>query len=148
MAVGYAVNSDVCLAVSYSGRGLFNALNGELLSRDDTEPEDSWLMSIPFRARGIGVLSDAEINLAGIYGGGLATITSNRWSIEVVSVDWPDHIVFLQPPGINAVILENSMGCGRIDVTEEFRACGFSETGKSLVVATSNYLEFYAQLEP
>jgi hypothetical protein len=147
-AVGYAPGSDVVLVVSHDGRGVFNALSGERLARESGQPHSSWFSEIPYRARGIGPLSDRSLQLSGLHGGGLPTVTGDGWSVEVVPVDWPDHIVFLQPPNRCVLVEDRSAGCTRIDVTEQLRAVGFSETGRSLVVATSSDITFYVRAEP
>jgi hypothetical protein len=148
MAVGFAELSDLLLAVSHSGRGLFDARSGKRLARDDSEPGAGWLKEVPYEATAIGVLGGATVRLAGILGGGLARITADGWHLEVTPVDWPNHIVFVEPPGASIFVPERSSSCGRVDVTEDLRAIGFSQTGNSFVVATSSDLRFYARTEP
>jgi hypothetical protein len=147
LAVGFAPRSDLLLAVSQSGRGLFDAQSAKCLARDDSEPGADWLSQVPYAATAIGVLGSATISLAGILGGGLARVTTDGWHLEVVSVDWPNHILFLEPPAASIFIPERSSSCGRIDVTENLRAAGFSPTGNSFVVATSSDLTFYIRAE-
>ncbi|HUL92604.1 MAG TPA: hypothetical protein VLV56_09670 [Burkholderiales bacterium] len=147
-AVGYAEGSDTLLVVSHDGRGVFDALSGERLARESNPPHVSWFSEIPYRAQGIGPLSGRSIQLSGLHGGGLPTVTRDGWSVEVLPIDWPDRIVFLQPPLMSVMIEGRGAGCARIDVTEEMRAAGFSETGQSFVIATSNDISFYVRAEP
>ena len=123
--MGFAERSDFLLAVSHDGRGLFDALSGKRLARDDSALSSAWLKEVPYEATGIGVLGSAVVRLGGVLGGGLARITRDGWHLELIPVDWPNHTVFLEPPGSSILVTERSSSCSRIDVTEELRALRF-----------------------
>lgn len=144
LAVGYAASSDDLLVVSSQGRGLFDCLSGERIARDDAdnyENPDSSEMTAP----GIGKLATHAISVAGIHGGGMAKGSADGWSLDVVQLPWPVHFVFLTS-GFKH-FLDASAQVTKICTDEpcEFRAAGFSPTGKSFVIATSGELTIYSR---
>jgi hypothetical protein len=146
LAVGFAESSDDLLVVSSQGRGLFDCLSGNRIARDDAdsyENADSTEMTVP----GIGKHEKCAIPVAGIHGGGLATGSKDGWSIEVVQLPWPIHVVFLTS-GFKH-FLDASAQVTKIFTDEpcEYRAAGFSPTGKSFVIATSGELTIYSRVE-
>lgn len=145
-AVGFGSGLDLILVVSHDGRGIFNSLIGELIARDEKPPAKSWFSEVPYQAIGIGPLEGQSIPLAGIHGRGLLRFTRSGWSLDVICLDWPDNVVFLQPPMKDILIENQSQGCVRIDEPEEIRAVGFSETGQSFIIATSSDITFYARV--
>lgn len=145
LAVGYAASSDDLLVVSSQGRGIFDCLSGERIARDDAdnyENPDSSEMTAP----GIGKLAACVISVAGIHGGGLANGSADGWSLDVVQLPWPIHVVFLTS-GFKH-FLDASAKVTKLCTDEpcEFRAAGFSPTGKSFVIATSGELTIYSRV--
>ena len=70
--VGFGAESDLLLAVSSQGRGVFDCLTGERIARDRND-DDSYHYCSLLRANGIGPLDGQSVSLAGLYGGGLAS---------------------------------------------------------------------------
>jgi hypothetical protein len=82
--VGFARGSDLLLVVSSNGRGVFDCATGERIARDRTVPDaDSadWQDCFELEAQGIGPLKGQIIRTAGLFGGGLPSITRDGWSV-------------------------------------------------------------------
>ncbi len=137
---------ELVIAVSWSGRGVFDALSGELLARDRTELSQPWFDELSLRVDGIGPLARHGVSVAGLWGGGLRRMTGDHWTVAVHAPDWPEEMVVLQPPGKEILSPNHASGCVVIDrPVTELRAVGFSESGRVLVEATSSSLRLYAR---
>ena len=141
-AIGYAPESDLLLAVSHQGRGLFNCRTGDRIARDY---ETTWdgLDQRRLVSPGIDVLSDTTFRLAGLHGGGLPLISPDGWCLHVVPLPWPEHFVFLSEARNSNQFAQWLKIAG--DFPGEFRACGFSETGDSFVIAASSDLLIFTR---
>lgn len=141
-----ATGQELVIAVSWSGRGVFDALTGELMARDRTDLYASWFDELSLQVAGIGPLDDVQVPVAGLWGGGLRRMTPDLWTVEVVAPDWPEPMVVLQPPGQQIAIEDQASGCVVIDrPITELRAVGFSASGRVLVEATASDLRLYAR---
>ena len=127
--VGYAPASDLLLVHSANGRGIFDCITAERLARDDEEPMDT---SDPIRltAQGFGPLDGQSIRMAGLFGGALPLTTTDHHRLEEHSPDWPNRAILLVKPDRSKTPAGDDGEC-------ELRAFGFSETGRSFVIATS-----------
>jgi hypothetical protein len=90
---------------------------------------------------GIGPLEGKRIRLAGLHGGGLLNCGREGWWVEALAIDWPDVNLLLVEPWQS--IFRESARFAKLAVAREVRAFGFSETGASLVLATSSDLTVY-----
>lgn len=143
--VGYVSGTDFLLVVSSQGRGLFDCLAGEKIARD---PEDTWdgLNQTLLISPGIGPYAQSTIRLAGLHGGGLPRTTHDGWGMQYIPLPWPCHFIYLTLPWKRDsfdewIKIATDGAC-------EFRACGFSETGRSFVIATSCDLTIYSRELP
>jgi hypothetical protein len=136
--VGYAAGTDLLLVLSSQGRGVFDCISGEKVARDYAEAHD-FFDPIRLTAVGFGPLSGQTGHMAGLFGGGLPLTTLDGWGLEVQARVWPTHTVFLSAPGTREPV------CIGEDGACEMRACGFSETGRSFVIATSCDLTIFAR---
>jgi hypothetical protein len=144
--IGYVPASDLLLAVTYSGRGLFDCTSGQRVVRDHTPPEEGeWYDDTGLLARGIGPADRQLIRLAGLHGGGLPRCARDGWSLELVAPDWPLQSIIIQPPGRCVLIERFAAGCAKIEEDHEIRAFGFSDTGRSFVVAVPHSLMIYSR---
>lgn len=141
LEVGFAPDSDLLLVVSSQGRGLIDCLSGERIARDYEPPDDAWYDEGHLRARGIGPLQSEWIRLAGLHGGGLLTIQRDGWSVESIPLDWPQTCLLLVPP--RSDIYDPKGRFTKLAVEYSPIAFGFSETGASLVFATSSDLTIF-----
>ncbi|WP_435020278.1 hypothetical protein TA3x_001741 [Tundrisphaera sp. TA3] len=137
--VGYAAGSDLLLVLSSQGRGVFDCLTGVKVARDDDEAHD-FFDPIRLTAIGIGPLDGHVVRVVGLFGGGLPLTTCDGWRMRVQAREWPTQSVYLVAPDSDQEI------CIGDDGACEWRACGFSETGRSFVIATSCGLMIFARL--
>jgi hypothetical protein len=145
--VGYAENSDLLLVLSHNGRGIFDCLTGERVARAYEEAHD-FFDPIRLLAQGFGPLEGQSIRMAGLFGGGLPRSTKDQWFLEEVAPAWPTRSILLKPPSVQAadgklfrheaVVIGDDGAC-------ELRAFGFSETGRSLVIAISCDLTIFVR---
>ena len=143
-AVGFDRDSELLLVVSSAGRGVIDCQTGMKVARDTNEYyEDGQKLE----AEGVGPLDGKTIRVSGLCGGGLSTCTSDGWSVEVVTLDWPVHYLLLLEP--YSTLYDSLRGqpkrFHKISSESEVRAFGFSSTGKSLVVATSSEAVVFAR---
>jgi hypothetical protein len=145
--VGYSESTDLLLVISSEGRSLFDCLSGTCMAKDHEVPGTNMIWYEPARliALGINALSDQFVRLAGWHGGGLPRFTKDGWSLELVSPDWPNTSIIISPPYKSVFIDSNSEGCVKIAEDYEIRAYGFSETGRSFVIAKSHALEIFSR---
>jgi hypothetical protein len=134
--VGFEVDSDLLLVVSSQGRAVIDCVTGERVARDRTEPDDSWYDQRRLLAMGIGPLDRKTIRLAGLNGGGLLQGGKQGWSVDTLPLDWPHFSLLLVEPWKS--IYQSSARFTKLAVIRELRAFGFSDTGASLVIATSS----------
>jgi hypothetical protein len=141
-AVGFDRHSDQLLVVSSQGRGVVDCISGQKLARDDEEYFEG---EEHLEAKGIGPLTGKLIHMAGLHGGGLPIVTEDRWTLEVLTLDWPTKEVFLFEPGswLYGSLYSKPDNFAKLASESEVRACGFSHTGRSLVIATSSELTIY-----
>lgn len=135
--VGYAAGGDLLLVHSAQGRGVFDAVAGSRLARDDEEPMDAF-DRVRLTAPGFDAIEGEDVRMAGLFGGGLAWTTLDGYRLEEHSPAWPRRGVVLITPGRVRTLVFEDGAC-------ELRAFGFSETGRSFVVATSCELGLFAR---
>ncbi len=146
--IGYDRGTDLLLAVSESGRGLFDCRIGQRIARNSTAAaEGSWYQPIKLLAEGIDVIAKHTISLAGLHGGGLPLFAEDGWSLQPVAPDWPRAKIILCPSFRSALSEQHGGGCVCVGEDYEFRAYGFSETGLSFVIATSSTLKIFTRSE-
>jgi hypothetical protein len=92
-------------------------------------------------AQGIGPLEGQTIRLAGLHGGGLLRCGQQGWTVEELPLDWPDVSLLLVEPWQSIYV--DSAHFTKLAVEREVRAFGFSETGRSLVLATGSDVAVY-----
>lgn len=144
--VGYVPGTDMLLAVSSSGRGLFDCLTGQRIARDYTPPDEGhWYDETGLLAQGIGPVEQQIIRLAGLHGGGLPWSNREGWSLERIAPDWPLESIVIQPAGCSVLVERFAEGCAKIEEDHEIRAFGFSDTGRTFVIALSHSLVIHLQ---
>jgi hypothetical protein len=139
--VGFSDDSDLLLVVSWNGRGVFDCRSGERVARDPTPPDESWYYGRQWTTIGIGPLAGREIRLSGLRGGGLSRCGRDGWLIEAVTLDWPVQSLLLMDPW--GSIYDGSTRITKLMLESEVRAFGFSDTGDTLIIATSSDLTIY-----
>jgi hypothetical protein len=143
-SVGFDRESENLLVVSSQGRGVIDCLTGEKVARDD---EEFYENETSLEAQGIGILSDRTIRMAGLFGGGLPSITEDGWQLECITLKWPEQMLILLPPSSH---LYGSV-TGHPDLMTKIfedsciRAYGFSYTGRAFIVATTSDVTVFAR---
>jgi hypothetical protein len=140
--VGFADDTDLLLVVSSRGRGVFNCCSGQIVARDQAEPDDGWYDERRLRALGIGSLEGRMISLSGLHGGGLLNSGRDGWWVDAITLDWPNVSLLLGGPW--GWIYDGKTPFVKLAVEREVRAFGFSDTGETFVLATSSEVRIFA----
>lgn len=142
ISIGYAPGTDLLLVVSHAGRSVFNCATNEKVARDRNEVDDYMLVS----QQGIGPLEGQVIQTASRYNGCL-NHRWNDWSLEQVFPNWPFSSIILEPSGCDLFDNHNWQQCIKVaphSGEDDIVTFGFSDTGKSFVVAMSHTLEIFS----
>ncbi|TMR93781.1 hypothetical protein [Nonomuraea basaltis] len=155
LGIGFAVHPesrrDLVMVVSNDGHGLFDAVTGEKIARDrDPDPDTSTPDASPdLTCPGLGPIAGTRVHIAGLFGGGLHSTTSDGWGLDVVSPEWPNDRALLSAGGD---IYKDPPGQGWWHIFHSdystFRAAGFSPSGLTLAVATSSDLTLWTRPTP
>jgi len=143
-SIGFDRESELLLIVSSTGRGVVDCLSGQRVARDDSEyyEDERYLEAV-----GIGPLRGKILRVSGLHGGGLPTTTDDGWSVELITLDWPAYEILLLEPF--ASLYDSLRGkpsrFHKIGHELELRACGFSYSGHSFVVATPSDITIYGR---
>ena len=141
-SVGFAPNTELLLMVSAQGREVFDLETGDVVSHD---PEPYIGERVQLRAQGIGPLEDHIIHMSGALGGGLPLTTEDGWTIMSVFLEWPTRCLFMLPPDVDIMASEVDERFFKLGEDATIRAFGFSDSGKSLVIATSTDVTFWTR---
>ncbi|WP_426713551.1 hypothetical protein [Chromobacterium violaceum] len=143
--VGFDRNSELLLVVSSAGRGVIDCTTCAKLARDDAEYYDHEEF---LEADGIGPLSGTMVHMSGILGGGLPTTTQDRWSLEVITLEWTENNILLVEPycSIYDVLYNKPPKFKKIGRESELTACGFSFTGNTFIVASSSDITVFGRI--
>lgn len=133
-SVGYGDESDLLLVVSASGRGVFDCITGDRLARDHDESQPTREESIRLESPGIGPLEGRVIRVAGLNGGGMPLMATDGWHLAPLHLDFVTDVVILERPGAD-LLYRGPEGCWKVYEGEGIRACGFSPTGRTYVIA-------------
>ncbi|MET7385060.1 hypothetical protein ACFYPT_16325 [Streptomyces sp. NPDC005529] len=152
LGIGFATHPDdgrdLVMVVSSTGHGLFDAVNGEKIAREyDPGPEDETPDATPdLSCPGLGPIAGHRVHIAGLYGGGLHT-TTDGWALEVVAPACPNDRVLLSRDGGLPHAGAHGEQWWHIFHSHysEFRAAGFSPSGRTLAVATSSDLSLWTR---
>ncbi len=145
---GYAPNSDYLLVLSPQGEGIFDCVTGEKIARKyNNEDWYDELNQQTFAIKGFNILHDIEVVTCGLYGGdNLPKATNDGWQLEMLDPAPEDEPfqqfmvrrVYLVSPKGEKTFIGKDGAC-------ELRALGFSQTGNSLIIATSCELIIYSR---
>ena len=143
LEIGYFKDSDYLMILSSQGRGIFDCLTGEKIDRDNTNYYyDSWNPDTGIVA-GFGILEGKNVICGGFeHDNVLAQKTSDNWGIMIEKEkrpDWQNKIV-----DTDVLYLFNSDIKEKIEIDSTpygfDRGFGFSDSGKSFVLASSSDL--------
>ncbi|MFF4150790.1 hypothetical protein ACFYZU_11290 [Streptomyces sp. NPDC001651] len=153
VGIGFATHPgsghDLVLAVSHSGHGLFDAVTGERIARDeDPDPEDAYPDEVSgLSCPGLGPVAGLRVRIAGLFGGGLHATAEDGWALRVTGPARPHEHVLLSREGGSSHSGprgERSWHIYHADFSE-LRTAGFSPSGQTLAVATSSDLVLWTR---
>lgn len=136
--VGFGGDGELLLVLSWQGRGIFDCTTGRRVARDPRDDRTDWYGHDNLIARGFGPLEGQQVRLSGLWGGGLPNSTTDGWSVERVTLNWPIENLLLFEPDPRRRYTPDTRFHKLHKPTSEVRAFGFSFTGKTLVIATSS----------
>ncbi|MBB6053602.1 hypothetical protein [Armatimonas rosea] len=156
LGVGYAPGTDLLLVGSHDGLGVFDVLKGERIAREreaEGYPDESTLL-----LEGIGLLAGQRIRTAGLHGGGLPLGAGDGiWHLELEPAIYSgDYAPYRGKACWQIRLIDGRSWVGRegrhlktclLYQSFDFRATGFSETGKSFIIATSSDLWMFSREE-
>lgn len=147
-AVGFDRAGDTLLVTSSNGQSVVNAETGEIMYRNrDADGLDISAL----KGTRLDSPADERFDMAGLYGGGLRTMTDDGWNVEVIR-----GACVLHPVGASIHFLgpqwDSFAKDRRFHVLdrsgENIRAFGFSWTGLTLIVATPSTLTIWGRPAP
>lgn len=142
LAVGFAPGTELVLVVSSNGLGVFDGAG-----RKVARALDANLTGYPASVTGIGPLAGVDVPLMGCEGGSaLPRTTPDGWRLGVLEpaacagLWFAPPRVALEPPGLGCIRLARRF--------EEIRAAGFSDSGRTLVIAEQHTLHLFRAPAP
>ncbi len=147
-AVGFDRASETMLVTSSNGQSVINGATGDILYRNR---DDDGLDASALKGTRLDHPADERFDMAGLFGGGLRSVTDDGWSVERLG----KHCV-LHPAGASVHFLDAKWAAYNKDATfhlldrsgEEIRALGFSWTGRTLACATPSTLLIWNRPAP
>lgn len=145
LEIGFKDSSDLLLLVCHDRREVVNCQDGAIVTTETHDALGEWYDQANLMCSGIGPLCGDRIRIAGASGGGLALLTRDGWSIAPIYAQWWIPSVILRPPGESFFSEAKARNCVRIEIpaSDDFRTCGFSPTGRSLVAADAGELRVF-----
>lgn len=154
LAVGYAPGTDLLLVGSHDGLGVFDCLTGERLARDNAA--EGYPDAVTLELDGIGPLKGLRIRTAGLHGGGLPLGTADgAFGLDIQPAIFAGDFAQHRGKPCWDVRLDDTTSWvsreTRYTLTcliyhgFSLRAVGFSETGKTFVIAESHSLHMFVR---
>lgn len=131
--IGFSADERFVLVLGHAGRGLFDCQSGKRVARDNRD-DWSFLDDTTGLAQGIGPVEGQAVRVAGLMSGQALNDEVAGWRLSRAD---------------GGVAVEDGQGLRQmVEANEEVRACGFSDTGRLLVVATASDLTVLAAQPP
>ena len=127
--VGFASDSHFLVVVSELGRGVFDTITGDRVSRQEDDGTNGWFDDLRCAALGIGPVEGEWVPVAGLCGGQLPAATVDGWKVS--------------RNGSGVVLSHPEHATQHIRETEELRAFGFSPEGDCFVLAVIPDVHIY-----
>ena len=142
LGLGFSKDEQYLLVLSSQGRGVFNCLTREKVSRDNQE-DGSWYNSQQLTCQGIRQIENETINIAGLDGGGLRNSNDKGDCLNLVSPYWPKQEIILSTNWKHYLSEDDLKFNYKIWAGYEPRAYGFSPSGSIAIIAESSDLVIY-----
>lgn len=142
VAVGYGSGTsgtEWLLVLTHSGLGVVDCATGVTVARE-RESEPSLEEPYPVVVSGIGPIAGERIPVAGLWGGGLRSNSPDGWGLYRASPNWPTDCAVLCPPDSPDLDDPSKVTMLAKDLDPPIRALGFSDSGRSFVVASTELL--------
>lgn len=136
VAIGFGADTELLLVVTHSGLGVVDVPSGKVVARKIEVSDDDY-NDRPIVAKGIGPLQGQCVPLAGLWGGGLRTMSQDGWVIHRAAPNWPAECIVLCPPDHPEIEDYSTATMLLKDIEPPARALGFSDSGRSLAVANT-----------
>ena len=94
-------------------------------------------------SQGIGILSNEEIFVSGLHGGGLPIMNKSGERLLYMATEWPIIDIIFEPNFKSIYKEYEAKECFRIFHDFELRTYGFSYDGETFVIATSSEINIY-----
>lgn len=145
--VGFEVDSELLLVEWTDGKSIVDCVTGQRVAHDPEAaitPDEE----VRLESHGVGPLAEKIVRVCGLFGGGLPLMTLDGWTVELVHHHWP-HLasVVLVPRGLSIWEPTQIRHCFKLAETEAPRACGFSHTGQSLILARGHILQIWTRAQ-
>lgn len=147
VALGFFEDSDHLLVVCHHRRLIVDCSKSAVIAVTEEDGWGEFLDQSNLTCSGIGPYSQQRVSISGLFGGGGCRGTSDGWRIVPFYLEWWRLSIVLVPPGGDIFSAQRAKGCVRITIPDmdEFRFCGFSPTGKSLVAADASGILVYSR---
>ncbi len=142
LSVGFSNDEQFLLVLSSQGRGVFDCISGEKVTRNNEE-DGTWNNSSELKCKGIGPIEDEWVAMSGIDGGGLRTGNDEGDNLYLIAPFWPKQEIILCSSWnhyLSDSTFDNSF---KIWSDYEVRVFGFSPSGITFIVADSADLYIY-----
>lgn len=144
VAVGFGAAESHIMAISFSGRSVFDCETGEKVARDYDGDIFEWMNNQTLTAEGIGPLEGERVRVVGIWGGGLPNTTDDHWSVQSHGSTGGNVAVFLEPPESPQVGLVEPI-LYKLYEWDPLIAYGFTSSGRTFVISCSNRLDIWTR---
>lgn len=151
-ALGFDRASETMLVTSNDGQSVIAGTTGELIYRNH---DADGLDTSALKGTRLDHPAQEQLDMAGLYGGALRTVTDDGWSIERITT--PEGVqCLLQLPKASIHFADPKWDGHGKDATfylmaktaDEIRAFGFLWTGRTLALATSDTLTLWSRPAP
>lgn len=133
--IGFIENTNLLIAISHNGRGIFDCCKGKKIARND---EDVWQFfdDKTGQVQGFDVLENKIIQTCGLFGDdNLPKKTNDGWTLKLIENHNFKEIMLVSPN-------QDEISVANDEVTE-IKAFGFSNDEKFFVIAQSSDLSLY-----
>jgi hypothetical protein len=144
--VGFSPGHDLLLVESTSGFSLFDTISGKQVARDDGLGS-SWEQKLALSVVGFDQIRAQIVPMAGLWGGGLRRMTADGFYLSMQAPKWPSERVVLSYPDPSGSNRRKLQALVADDLETELRAYGFSDTGRSFIIATASTLTTFFRVD-
>jgi hypothetical protein len=139
-AIGFERTTENLLVASSSGQSVIDCKTGEKRYRNYEHDGYDWSA---LRGRALNSGDENWIEMCGLHGGGLRTVSDDGYSVRQIPLEWPICYFVLEHPKSSIYLQMPKFDLLLKDY--EARSWGFSWTGKTLVWADGSGLHIWGR---